>query len=218
MDGNGRWAKKRNLPRTAGHRQGMKTLKKIVESSVELGINTLTVYAFSTENWKRPLKEVRFLMDLMVEVMKKELDSLDKAGVRVSVFGDLSPLAEKTKEAIGAGTDKTKDNDKLQLNIAFNYGGRQELIRAVADIVDKKIPASAIDEDLIADHLYSRGQADPDLLIRTSGEFRLSNFLLWQLAYTEIYVSDLYWPDFSQQAFIGAIEDYQKRNRRFGGI
>lgn len=218
MDGNGRWANKKNLPRNMGHRQGMKTLKKIVAASIKWNVKMLTVYAFSTENWKRPAGEISFLMELMIEVMNKELASLHESGVKVNVLGDHMILPQKTRQAINQGIEKTSKNRVLTLNIAFNYGARQEIIRAVRQIVQDGIEVSAIDEKCLSERLYTAQMPDPDLIIRTSGEFRISNFLLWQAAYSELYVSDLYWPDFDEEAYKKAIIDYQQRKRRFGGL
>lgn len=218
MDGNGRWARKRGLPRTAGHREGMKSLKEIVQACGELGIAHLSVFAFSTENWKRPTDEVSFLMDLMIEVMTRELRELHDNGVRVRVWGDMSPLPEKTRTAILEGIRLTRDNRKMTLNIAFNYGSRQEILRAVRAILDAPPEDGQLSEEAFGEHLYSQGLPDPDLVIRTSGEYRLSNFMLWQAAYAEFYVTPKYWPDFRREDLWEALRSYQKRTRRYGGI
>ncbi len=218
MDGNGRWARKRGLPRTAGHRAGMKALKAVVRVAPELGIRYLTVYAFSTENWKRPTEEVGFLMDLMTEMMKREIRELHGAGVRIRILGDLSAIPEKTLQAVREGVELTRDNTGLQLNIAFNYGGRQEILSAVRTVLDRSPGPEEITEDYFSRLLYTEDIPDPDLVIRTSGELRISNFLLWQIAYAELYVTDVLWPDFGREDLVLALQDYQARGRRFGGI
>lgn len=218
MDGNGRWAKKRGLPRTMGHREGMKTLKEIVKLSAAWGIDIVSVYAFSTENWKRPLEEVNFLMKLMIEVMQKELRELHEAGVKVNILGDLSPLPDATRKAIEDGLELTKDNKKMVLNIAFNYGGRQEIIQAVKTVVEEGMASDEITEEKLSSLMYTKDMPDLDLVIRTSGEMRISNFMLWQIAYAELYVTDVLWPDFRETEYAKAIKDYQHRGRRFGGI
>jgi len=218
MDGNGRWAKKRGLPRTAGHRAGMKALKTVVRAAPELGIRYLTVYAFSTENWKRPAEEVGFLMDLMTEMMKREIRELHGAGVRIRILGDLSAVPEKTLQAVLEGVELTRSNTGLQLNIAFNYGGRQEILSAIRTVLESAPGPEEITEDYFSGLLYTKDIPDPDLVIRTSGELRISNFLLWQLAYAELYVTEVLWPDFGREDLILALKDYQARGRRFGGI
>lgn len=218
MDGNGRWATDRGLPRTAGHRAGMKTLKRIVMESVRQGIGHMSVYAFSTENWKRPEEEVGFLMKLMVEVMQRELKELHEAGVRIRILGDWGALPDATRSAIAQGIELTRDNDVMELAIAFNYGGRQEILRAIRRLVEQGTPADEVDETLLSELLYTAGMPDPDLIIRTSGEMRTSNFLIWQAAYAEYYVTDTYWPDFDEQEYAAALEAFSKRERRFGGI
>lgn len=218
MDGNGRWAQSRGLPRTMGHREGMKTLKEIVILSAKWGIEYISVYAFSTENWKRPLEEVRFLMKLMIEVMQKELKELHEANVRVNILGDLEPLPENTRRAIEEGLALTKNNTGLTLNIAFNYGGRQEIVRAAREIVKEGLPEEQITEEKISSLLYTKNMPDLDLVVRTSGELRISNFMLWQIAYAELYVTDACWPDFHEVEYEKAILSYQNRGRRYGGI
>lgn len=218
MDGNGRWAKKRGLPRTMGHREGMKTLKEIVKMSVSWGVDMVTVYAFSTENWKRPLEEVNFLMKLMIEVMHKELKELHEAGVRVNILGDIAPLPDATRKAIEDGLELTKDNSKMVLNIAFNYGGRQEIMRTVKIAIEEGLVSDEITEEKLSSLMYTKNMPDLDLVIRTSGEMRISNFMLWQIAYAEFYVTDILWPDFGEEEYAKAIYDYQHRGRRFGGI
>lgn len=222
MDGNGRWAKKRGLPRTAGHRAGVETLKKIVKFCGEIKVKYLTVYAFSTENWKRPKEEVSALMNLMVEYIKKEIKTLKDNGVKINPIGDIECLEKPLRESIEFAINETKENNTLILNVALNYGGRAEIAKAAREIasgVEKGLlKLDDINESTISNHLYTKNQPDPDLVIRPSGEMRLSNFLLWQLAYSEIWVTDVMWPDFKPKYLIKAIYDFQNRNRRFGGI
>ncbi len=218
MDGNGRWAQKRGLPRTAGHRAGMKTLKQTVRWCVDTGVEHLTVYAFSTENWKRPGDEVSFLMNLMIEMMKREIEELDRKGVKICVLGDLEPVPEGTREAIRQGVERTAGNTTLQLNIAFNYGGRQDILQAVRRIASEGVPPAEITEETFGNFLYTEGIPDPDLVIRTSGELRISNFLLWQIAYAEIVIADVLWPDFDRAEFDRALSAYGSRRRRYGGL
>lgn len=222
MDGNGRWATRRGLPRSAGHRAGVESLRDIVELCVELEINVLTVYAFSTENWKRPQEEVDVLMDLLVEYLYNEIVELHKNNVCVRPIGRIHELPESARLALKKAVDKTCNNTGLVLNIALNYGGRVELVDAVRKIVQKvedgDLVPEAIDEMTMAQHLYTAGLPDPDLLIRPSGEFRVSNFLLWQLAYTEFWLTTVMWPDFTRVNLLQAIIDYQNRERRFGGL
>jgi undecaprenyl diphosphate synthase len=222
MDGNGRWAKKRGLPRAAGHRAGTDRLSRIVRESTRIGIPYLTVYAFSTENWKRPLDEVNALMGLLIEYVEKELDKLNKNGVRVNLLGIKDKLPSETRCQIERAVEETKNNSKLQLQIALNYGGRSEIVDAVkaitSDYRDNKIKMEDIDESLISKYLYSAGIPDPDLIIRPSGELRLSNFLLWQSAYSELWFDNVNWPDFTEANYRRAIYDFQLRNRRYGAL
>lgn len=222
MDGNGRWATKKGLPRVAGHRAGVESLKHIIEFCSELNISYLTVYAFSTENWKRPKEEVNTLMGLIVEYIERELELLDKNGIRINPIGILEELPEKTYQYITRASEKTKNNKKLVLNVALNYGGRAEITQAVKQICQKvennEIRIDEINENLISQYLYTHNIPDPDLMIRPSGEMRLSNFLLWQLAYSELWITNVLWPDFTPQHLINAIYDFQNRERRFGGI
>lgn len=222
MDGNGRWATNRGLPRVVGHRAGVESLKKIVQFCVEIDIPYLTVYAFSTENWKRPQEEVNTLMNLIVEYIEKELKDLHKNGVKINPIGRLEDLPSITLEHIKNAANMTMENDKLILNVALNYGGRTEITNAVKIICQKviqgEIVAKDINEKLIEQYLYTSNQPDPDLMIRPSGEMRISNFLLWQLAYSELWVTNVLWPDFRPQHLINAIYDFQNRDRRFGGI
>jgi len=218
MDGNGRWARRRGFPRLRGHRAGVENLRLVLRSAVELKVPVLTLYAFSTENWNRPEEEVRGLMRLLAESLDREVDELHKSGVQLRHVGDLAPLSDVLKSRIKAAVELTKNNDRLVANIAFNYGGRQEITAAVQAIVREGIPPEDITEDVISAHLYTAGQPQVDLIIRTSGEFRVSNFLLWQGAYAEYYISPLYWPDFDKDEFYKALQTYAQRDRRFGGL
>ena len=222
MDGNGRWAQKRGLPRTAGHKMGIEALKKIVSFSGETGIKYLTVYAFSTENWKRPQEEVSVLMSLIIEYIKRELNVLHKNGVKINPIGEFKKLPEKTVKEIEKAAELTKNNDKLTLNVALNYGSRAEITSGVKRIGEKilkgELSPDDINEKLISEYLYTCNQPDPDLIIRPSGEKRLSNFLMWQGAYSELWFSDVLWPDFSESHLLEAIKDYAGRDRRFGAV
>ncbi|MGI5823558.1 MAG: isoprenyl transferase [Dethiobacteria bacterium] len=222
MDGNGRWAKKRYLPRIAGHRAGMKTMRKIVEFANEIGVGILSLYAFSTENWKRPPREVDFLMRLPEEYLQRELPLLIEKNIVVSIMGEPAGLPARTQKAIDTALEKTRGNTGMILNFAFNYGGRTEIIHAVktlcSEIVYGHLHVDEITEDMFGKYLYSGGMPDPDLLIRPSGELRISNFLLWQLAYTELWFTDVLWPDFEKEHFWEAVLEYQQRERRFGGV
>ena len=215
MDGNGRWATKRNKPRVFGHNEAMKRVVDVVKNSLNIGIKYLSLYAFSTENWKRPQKEIDFLMQILIKYIDDQLNKLVTQGVKINILGDISVLPEKVIQKIEYALDSTKDNDKLILNIAINYGSRQEILRAVnTAIVDGEI----LTDDEFSKLLYTRNQPDVDLLIRPGGEKRLSNFLLYQMSYAELYFSDIYWPDFKLESLIDAIYWYQNRNRRFGGL
>lgn len=222
MDGNGRWARKRGLPRIAGHRAGMDAVKEITTVAIDLGVKVLTLYAFSTENWKRPNEEVDFLMRLPEEFLRIELAGLIKRNCQIKILGYLEGLPTRTREVVLDAEEKTKKNTGLVLNIALNYGSRFEMVGAVkkiaADVAAGKLSVEEIDESTIGDSLLTRGLPDPDLLIRTSGEVRLSNFLLWQLAYTEFWFTDVFWPDFKRENFYEAIRAFQNRGRRFGGL
>lgn len=222
MDGNGRWATKRGLPRSYGHRAGVEALRDIVRICSDLGIRILTVYAFSTENWKRPREEVNFLMNLLIEYLNSEIDELYHNGVKINHLGSLQNLPPAVLKALKMGIERTRDNKGLTLNVALNYGGRQEIVDAVkyvvADVLEGRLSPDSIDEKAISDHLYTAGQPDPDLLIRLAGDFRVSNFLLWQFAYTEFWISPVMWPDFRKSDLINAILDFQRRERRFGGL
>lgn len=222
MDGNGRWAKKRGLPRSVGHKAGVETIREIVKSSSKLGIKYLTLYAFSTENWKRPKDEVSALMKLLVEYLKNEVNELNDNNVIINFIGDISMLPKVCQDELIKAKDITKDNTGLCLNLALNYGGRGEIVLAVKEIAKelKKglINENDINESLISSKLYTANMDDPDIIIRPSGEYRLSNFLLWQSAYSELWFSDIYWPDFTSNDLYKAVLDYQNRDRRFGGI
>ncbi len=222
MDGNGRWAKKRLLPRTMGHREGMKAIKRIVKACVELNIQVLTVFAFSTENWRRPQNEVNYLMDLLIEFLNKELQELHENDIRINILGDYSYLPQKCVEGIEHALQITSQNQKLTFNLAINYGSRTEILQAVKrlgqEMIDGKINMDEITEDVFSSYLYTHTIPDPDLLIRTAGEMRVSNFLLWQIAYTELWITDVTWPEFNREHLMQAIKEYQKRDRRFGGL
>ena len=222
MDGNGRWATKRGLPRSFGHNQGVSVLKEILKASKKLGCKILTVYAFSTENWSRPVKEVDFLINLFEKVLNKEIDELHQESVKINFIGDLSPFPETLKSIIKSSEALTQNNHNFILNVCVNYGGRQEIVKVAKELAMKsfsgEIKPSEVNEELFSSELLTKGIKDPELLIRTSGEKRISNFLLWQLAYSEIYITDVFWPDFNEFEFLKAIIDYQSRNRRFGGI
>lgn len=222
MDGNGRWASKRGLPRSMGHREGSSNLKRIVNFCSEIGIKYLTVYAFSTENWKRPKSEVDTLMSLLEEYLKTADTELKGKNVRIKVIGDVTRLPESIQKEIKRVADSTSSNTGLTLVIALNYGGRDEIINAVKmisrDVEQGVLKVEDINAELFSNRLYTSGIPDPDLLIRTSGEQRISNFFLWQSAYTEFWYTDVLWPDFSERDIVKAIKDYQKRSRRFGGV
>lgn len=222
MDGNGRWAKARKMPRTMGHRAGVETIRSVVKECDRLGVKYLTVYAFSTENWKRPKEEVDALMQLLVEYLRRELEELHQNRVVIRILGDLEKLPERVQEEIRTAVARTRDNDGLQFNIALNYGGRQEIIQGIhellEDVASGKVEKTEITEELFKDYLYTHGMPDPELIIRPSGEHRLSNFLLYQSAYSELWFSDIHWPDFREEHLQEAIRDYQRRNRRFGGV
>jgi len=218
MDGNGRWAQKRKLPRIEGHRRGSVSLKEAVKACVEFGVKHLTVYAFSTENWKRPKEEVGFLMNLLSSTIDREVDELNKNKIKIRFLGRISMLPEKLQEKIRSAEERTKNNGRLNLNIMLSYGGRAELTDALRSIVKNNVKSDTIDEDLISGSLYTAGIPDPDLLIRTAGEMRVSNFMLWQIAYSEIWVTDVLWPDFRKKHLLEAISDYSGRIRKFGGI
>lgn len=219
MDGNGRWAGKIGMPRVAGHRAGIHAVREVVEGSAELGIRVLTLYAFSVENWKRPTAEVAMLMALLKEYLNKELESIHRNNIQFRTIGRTEQLDESVQRELSKAIEKTASNTGMIFNVALNYGGRAEIVDAVNDILKNPRPdGTPIDEAEFEKHLYTSGLPDPDLLIRTSGEMRISNFLLWQIAYTEIYVTDALWPDFAKKDLHAAIIAFQKRERRYGGL
>jgi undecaprenyl diphosphate synthase len=218
MDGNGRWAKERGLPRLAGHRAGTENLRRILRTCVDLGIKILTIYAFSTENWVRPESEVRGLMSILERVIDRELKELDANGVQIRHVGRLTGVSERLQKKIKYALEMTAHNDRLILNVAFNYGGRAELVDAIREMIADGISPEQVDEATVSRYLYTGDQPDPDLIIRTSGEMRVSNFLLWQGAYSEYYVTPTYWPDFGPEELIKALKHYGRRERRFGGL
>ena len=220
MDGNGRWAKRRHLPRIAGHRKGIGAVRQAVEACVEAGVSYLTLYAFSVENWKRPHTEVKLLMGLLRQYLKKEINELNRRNIRLEVIGRIQELPEPVVRDLQNALDQTRHNTGLHLILALNYGGRAELVDAVQKLLDRARQNGSItvDESMLSHHLYTRDLPDPDLLIRTSGELRLSNFLLWQVAYAELWVTETLWPDFTQKDLFRAIIDFQKRERRYGGL
>ncbi|MHB1126592.1 MAG: isoprenyl transferase [Bacillota bacterium] len=222
MDGNGRWAQRRGLPRASGHRAGVEALRSVVRACVEFGVEVLTVYAFSTENWKRPQREVDILMDLLIEYLRKELAELHDEGVRIRAIGRWQEIPEAAQAELIHSMQVTSENKRLLFNIALNYGGRLEIVEAakkIASLVKEgQLEPAAINENMFGDFLYTAGLPDPDILIRPSGEMRVSNFLLWQLAYTEFWITPTFWPDFDKLELLKAIVDYQNRHRRFGGL
>lgn len=222
MDGNGRWAKKRKLPRSMGHKAGVETIRRVIKESHKLGIKYLTLYAFSTENWKRPSDEVSALMKLLVEYFRKELKELNENDVVIKISGDITKLPKDAEEEILKAIETTKNNNGVVLNIAFNYGGRDEIIRAIKLVYEEvkggRIDIEDVNEEIFENYLYTKGMPDPDLIIRPSGEQRISNFLLWQCAYSEFWYSNICWPDFTEEHLRKAIYDYQHRDRRYGGV
>ena len=222
MDGNGRWAKKIGRKRAFGHENGTKSVRECIDQSIKLGIKNLTLYVFSTENWNRPKYEVKALMDLLVYSLEKERINLIDNGIKLNVIGDIEALNDKPKSKLKSIISETKNNKKLNLNLAISYGSKQEIVNAIREVSNKVknniISVKNIDENIINEHLYTRNLPNVDLLIRTGGEKRVSNFLLWQIAYAEMYFTDLLWPDFKREDFMKALDDYQKRERRFGKI
>lgn len=222
MDGNGRWAKKRGLPRTAGHAAGMIRVREVIRTVDELGIKVLTLYSFSTENWKRPKKEVEYLMKLPIQFLKTDLQELVDRNVRVQMLGELSAIPPSTRSALQKFVERTKNNTGLILNFAINYGARDEIMSAIHQLIDDvlsgKLKKDQLNESFFHQYLLTRGLPDPDLVIRTSGELRISNFLLWQIAYSELWFTDVLWPDFSKRLLCQAIEEFQKRSRRYGAV
>lgn len=217
MDGNGRWAKANGKTRFEGHKAGTENLRRTLESSVEFGVKMLTIYAFSTENWKRPPLEVMGLMKILEDVIDRELKELDKNGVQLRHLGQLERLKPVLREKVLYAIDLTKHNDKLILNVAFNYGGRDEIVQAVKHLMQNKISPEQVTEALLSQYMYTANSPDPDLIIRTSGEFRTSNFLIWQAAYAEYYVTPTYWPDFDKAEYYKALLEFSQRDRRYGG-
>jgi len=218
MDGNGRWARSRGLPRLAGHKAGTENLREVLTACVEFGVGILTIYAFSTENWGRPEAEIRGLLAILRDVIDRELDELNEQGVQLRHIGDLSRLNEDLREKVLRAVALTKDNTKLILNVAFNYGGRAEIVQAVRQIVENNHTPDEISEELIGKYLYTSDLPDPDLIIRTSGELRLSNFLIWQAAYAEYYFADVFWPDFGREPLKKALVHFSQRDRRYGRV
>ncbi len=223
MDGNGRWARKRHLPRIAGHRAGIRAVRQVVEACARLGVPCLTLYAFSVENWKRPRTEVKLLMGLLREYLKKEIAELNRNNIRFGAIGRIESLPKAVQQDLHETVEKTGKNTGLRLTLALNYGGRTELIDAVRNMASQLTENGTFDPETITEesfsrHLYTRDLPDPDLLIRTSGEMRLSNFLLWQVAYSEIWVTDILWPDFTEGELFQAVIDFQRRERRYGGL
>jgi len=216
MDGNGRWARARGLPRLAGHRAGSENLRRVLRATVEFGVRILTIYAFSTENWGRPREEIEGLLQILEHLIDRELPELHREGVQLRHIGRLEGIGEPLKQRVREAIALTKDNQRLILNVAFNYGGRAEIVDAVQRIVRDGIPAEQVNEALLNSYLYTAGLPDVDLIIRTSGEMRVSNFLIWQGAYAEYYVTPLYWPDFDKDELYKALTAYSQRERRFG--
>ena len=218
MDGNGRWALERGLPRVSGHKAGTENLREVIEASAEFGIKYLTIYAFSTENWKRPEDEIQGLMGIFRTMLDRELKNLHKNGVQLRHFGCLERIEESLKKRVLDAIEMTRNNQTLILNVAFNYGGRSEILRAVQGIIEDGLPAEELDEKTFASYLYSADSPDPDLIIRTSGEYRCSNFLIWQGAYSEWYFTPTYWPDFGKKDLYQALVAYNERDRRYGEV
>ena len=218
MDGNGRWATQRGLPRVAGHRAGTENIRRIIERFNDHGVQYLSLYAFSTENWNRPAPEVQALLRLLGRFIKREIDNFQKNGIRLQHLGHLETLPPGLQRQVKEAVDLTRDNTKLTLNICFNYGGRDDIVVALQRIIEEGIPAEEVTEELISRYLYSAGTPDPDLVIRTAGEQRVSNFMLWQSAYAEFYFTDTYWPDFGREDIDLALSEYGRRKRKFGGL
>ncbi|MFH1184912.1 MAG: isoprenyl transferase, partial [Chloroflexota bacterium] len=218
MDGNGRWAISRGLPRLAGHKAGTENLRRVIRASVEFGIKYLTIYAFSTENWGRPPEEVQGLLHILEDVIDRELGELHKEGVQLRHIGRLERLAPALQEKVLAAVDMTRNNDRLVLNVAFNYGGRDEIVQAIQRIMKDGFQPDQVTDELVSRYLYTAGVPDPDLIIRTSGELRVSNFLIWQGAYAELYSTPAYWPDFDKEEYRRALDTFAHRDRRYGGV
>jgi undecaprenyl diphosphate synthase len=218
MDGNGRWALQRGLPRLAGHKAGTENLRRVIRSTVEFGVKYLTIYAFSTENWGRPAEEVNGLMLILQNVIDRELNELHKEGVQLRHIGRLERLDPSIQKKVLNAIELTKNNDRLVLNVAFNYGGRDEIVCAIQKIINDRIPAGEVTDELVNKYLFTAGVPDPDLIIRTSGELRVSNFLIWQAAYSEWYITPTFWPDFDKEEYRRALETFAHRDRRFGKV
>jgi undecaprenyl diphosphate synthase len=218
MDGNGRWALQRGLPRLAGHKAGTENLRRTIRSTVEFGIKYLTIYAFSTENWGRPPEEVKGLMYILEDVIDRELNELHKEGVQLRHIGRLERLSPRLQEKVLDAIEVTKNNDRLILNIAFNYGGRDEIVQAIQRMMKDGVPPEKVTDELVSQYLYTAGVPDPDLIIRTSGELRVSNFLIWQAAYSEWYITPTFWPDFDKEEYRQALESFAHRDRRYGKV
>jgi len=222
MDGNGRWAKSHGLPRVAGHKQGIETVRDIVEASSQIGVKILTLYTFSTENWKRPVEEVSILMRLLLNNLKERVDELDEKDIKITCIGDIKSLPKEVQEQLAADIERTKNNKRMTLNLALSYSGRWELLEAFKSInrsiQQKELLVEEISEETISNHLTTKNMPDPDLIIRTSGEFRVSNFLLWQVAYSEFVISNVFWPEFKREDLYDAISSFQRRERRFGKV
>jgi undecaprenyl diphosphate synthase len=218
MDGNGRWAIQRGLPRLAGHKAGTENLRRVIRATVEFGVKYLTIYAFSTENWGRPPEEVKGLMYILEDVIDRELNELNKEGVQLRHIGRLERLAPTLQEKVLEAIEVTKNNDRLILNIAFNYGGRDEIVQAIQRMMKDGIPPADVTDELVSQYLYTAGVPDPDLIIRTSGELRVSNFLIWQAAYSEWYITPTYWPDFDKEEYRRALDAFSHRERRYGKV
>jgi undecaprenyl diphosphate synthase len=218
MDGNGRWALQRGLPRLAGHKAGTENLRRVIRATVEFGIKYLTIYAFSTENWGRPPEEVKGLMYILEDVIDRELNELHKEGVQLRHIGRLERLAPTLQEKVLDAIEVTKHNDRLILNIAFNYGGRDEIVQAIQRMMKDGVPPEKVTDEIVSKYLFTAGVPDPDLIIRTSGELRVSNFLIWQAAYSEWYITPTFWPDFDKQEYRQALESFAHRDRRYGKV
>ncbi len=218
MDGNGRWAQQRGLPRVMGHRAGTNNIRRVLQAATEHGIKVLTIYAFSTENWGRPPAEVRGLMQLLSRTIRDQLQELNENGVQIRHSGSLVGISDTLRRQILEALEMTRNNSTIVLNVAFNYGGRSEILDAVQRMIADRVPSEAITEDLFSDYLYTHGLPDPDLIVRTGGEYRLSNFLIWQAAYAEYYATPTYWPDFDEVELHNALVAYTERDRRFGKV
>ncbi len=218
MDGNGRWAREHGLPRLEGHRAGTENIRRVLEACDEYGIKIVTIYAFSTENWQRPLEEVRGLMGILERVLEREVENFHRKGVKLRHIGELEGLSDKLRKAVLDAIELTRENDRLILNVAFNYGGRAEIVHAVQKMLEGKARPGDVDEESLSNYLYTAGLPDPDLIIRTGGEMRLSNFLIWQSAYSEYYSTATYWPDFDKEELRKALWAYSQRDRRFGKV